>query len=126
MEDLTMQSINDLLSTYPGLPQAISMDKAIRFIRITASLKRHIIHCQKSDYDDNEAPELLPDAVHEFLSSALDLNDEFVQGCWVAFKRTIWMSDPNLHSSAADARIFHRYGKGYKLGELFKHRNHSS
>ncbi|KAF8957954.1 hypothetical protein BDZ97DRAFT_1924094 [Flammula alnicola] len=103
MEDLVMQHIHDLLSNYPGLPQAISMDKAIQFIRITASLKRGIIHSQKSNYDHNEAPEVLPDGVHQFLGGALDLNDEFVRGCWEAFKGTIWMYDPDHHSSAADA-----------------------
>ncbi|KAF8964966.1 hypothetical protein BDZ97DRAFT_1659637 [Flammula alnicola] len=97
------------------------MDKAIRFIRITASLKRDIIHSQKSNYNHAEAPEVLPDVVHEFLGGALDLDDEFVKGCWDAFKRTIWMYDPNLHSSAADARIFHMHGKDHSLGEFLKH-----
>ena len=119
MEDFTMQHIHELLSKYPGLPQAISMDKAIRFIRITASLKRSIIHSQKANYNSNEAPEVLPDSIHDFLGSALDLSDEFVQGCWEAFKWTIWLYESKLHSSAADAKIFHNHGKGHNLGEFF-------
>ncbi|KAF8967557.1 hypothetical protein BDZ97DRAFT_1980385 [Flammula alnicola] len=115
MEDLNMQRIHELLSRHPGLPQAIGMDKAIRFIRLTASLKRSIIHAQKPGYNQEDAPELLPDCVHEFLGSALDLSDEFVQGCWDTFKRTIWLYDPALHSSAADAKVFHKHAKGHNL-----------
>lgn len=126
MEDLTIQQIYKLLSIHPRLPQAISMDKAIRFIWITASLKRSIIHSQKADYDYNKTPEVLPDGLHEFLGGALDLADEFVQGCWEAFKQTIWMYEPELHSSAADMKIFHKHGKGHNLGESFQHRNHGS
>ncbi|PPR06065.1 hypothetical protein CVT26_005309, partial [Gymnopilus dilepis] len=62
-----------------------------------------------------DPPDRLPDAVHAFLGSALDLCDDYVQGCWDAFKSTIWHYDTSLHSSAADAKLFHQHGKQQNL-----------
>ena len=120
MAEFTMEQIYEQLSKQPGLPQAIGMDTAMRFIRLTASLKRSILHQQKPGYKEDEAPERLPDCVFAFLTSALALCDDYVQGCWDAFKTTIWHYNPKLHSSTADAQLFYEHGKNHNLGQLYK------
>ncbi|KAF8869217.1 hypothetical protein CPB84DRAFT_1694640, partial [Gymnopilus junonius] len=60
-------------------------------------------------------PNSLPDAVQEFLGSALNLCDEYVQGCWDVFKSTIWHYDPVQHSTVADAMLFQEHGKQQNL-----------
>lgn len=112
-----MECVYEQLSRYPGLPQAIGMDIATRFVRLAASLRRSILHAQKPGYNKEQAPERLPDTIHTFLGSALDLCDEFVQGCWDAFKTTIWQYNPEMHSSIADAKVFYEHGMGHSLCE---------
>ena len=118
MEDNSIQHIYKLLENHPGLPEAIDMDKVIRFIRLTASLKWSIIHAQKPGYNPKHPSKLLPDGMHNFLGSALGLALEFVQGCWDAFNQTIWNYDHTNHSSAADAKTFHIHSKEHNLGTL--------
>jgi hypothetical protein len=115
MEQFNMERVYAQLSRYPGLPQAIGMDTATRFIRLAASLRRGILHAQRPGYNGEEAPERLPDAIHAFLGSALNLCDDFVQGCWDTFKETIWQYNPSLHSSTADAKLFYEHGTGHSL-----------
>ncbi|PPQ84237.1 hypothetical protein CVT26_013001 [Gymnopilus dilepis] len=110
-----MEEIYKELAKYPGLPQAIGMDTAMRFIRLGVLLKRSILHAQKPGHAEDEAPDRLPDAVQEFLGSALGLSEQHVQGCWDAFKSTIWVFDPMQHTLVADARLFHEHGKQKNL-----------
>ena len=94
MEEFNMECVYKMLSRYPGLPQAIRIDTVTRFVRLAASLRWSILHAQKPGCNEEEAPERLPATVHAFLGSALDLCDNFVRGCWDAFKGTIWQYNP--------------------------------
>jgi hypothetical protein len=59
MERGDMETIYKQLSRYPGLPQAIGIDTATRFVRLAESLRRSILHAQKPGYNKKQAPEQL-------------------------------------------------------------------
>jgi len=120
MAEFSMEHIYKQLAKQPGLPEAIEMEAAMRFVHLAVSLKRTILHQQKPGYKEDAAPARLPDCVHAFLASSLGLCDEYVQGCWDAFKTTIWQFNPDLHSSAADAKLFYEHGKKHNLGQFPK------
>ena len=52
---------------------------------------------------------MLPLNVKDFLSHAVQILVEFVEGCWHAFARTVWQRDVNGDSIGADAS-FKLYG----------------
>ena len=111
-----MQDIHQRLLEQPGLAGAIKMDTAMRFVRLAASLKRDIVHVQKPTYDLSLPPPSLPQNIHTFLGSAVNLSDDFVTGCWRAFKTTVWSYDAKGHSSMADSLLFYKYGRNQHLG----------
>jgi len=45
--------------------------------------------------------------------AAVELSDDFVTGCWRAFKTTVWSYDAKGHSSMA---VFYKYGRNHHLG----------
>ena len=53
---------------------------------------------------------MLPLNVKDFLSHAVQIPGEFVEGCWHAFARTVWQRDVNGDSIGADTRLFKLYG----------------
>ena len=99
-----------LLERYPGLPGAIGMEKAMMFVRLATRLKDEILSKQKPGHDPSTPPDMLPLNVKDFLSHAVQIPGEFVEGCWHAFARTVWQRDVNGDSIGADARLFKLYG----------------
>lgn len=116
MQDLTLEEVYAQLLRHPGLAQAIGMETATRYVRLAASLKRYIIHAQKPGYNQEIPPPRLPHILYEFLGSALALSDDYVQGCWEAFKLTVWQHDPELYSPATEAGIFYKHARKHDLG----------
>jgi hypothetical protein len=106
----TFNEIHAMLDAIPGLSSAIGMEKAMTFVRLATQLKDEILSKQKVGHDANEPPNLLPENVQEFLGCAIDLPDEYVRGCWTAFRRTIWQRDINGDSTGADAKLFKEHG----------------
>jgi hypothetical protein len=113
----TIEEIHAILQDYPGLSGNLSIEKITRFIRLTAGLKRDILHAQKPTHLDTDIPNDLPDNVNTFLGGALNLSDDYVAGCWAAFKTTIWDYDATAHTNSADAKLFMEYGRKHGLGE---------
>ena len=99
-----------LLEQYPGLPGAIGMEKAMMFVRLATRLKDEILSKQKPGHDPSTPPDMLPLNVKDFLSHAVQIPGEFVEGCWHAFARTVWQRDVNGDSIGAYVRLFKLYG----------------
>jgi hypothetical protein len=116
MENLTMHNIHQCLLEQPGLTEAIKMETTMRFVPLAASLKRDIVHAQRSTYDPSVPPISLPHNIHIFLGSTLDLSDDFVTGCWKGFRGTIWSYEAKSLSSMTDSLLFYKYGKEHHLG----------
>ena len=114
----TFNEIHAMLEAIPGLSSAIGMEKAMTFVRLATRLKDEVLSKQKVGHDANDPPDLLPENVKEFLGSAIDLPDEYVNGCWTAFRQTIWQRDANGDSIGADARLFREHGLQGLLCEL--------
>jgi hypothetical protein len=109
----TYDNFNDileLLEQCPGLPGAIGMEKAMAFVRLATRLKDEITSKQKPGHDPNQPPDMLPPNVSDFLGHAVQIPDEYVSGCWYAFRRTVWQRNVNVDSVGADAKLFRRYG----------------
>lgn len=102
--------IHQHLKQYSGLSSAIGMEKAMTFVRLATRLKVEILSKQKPEHNPNEPPDKLPGNVKEFLGHAVDIPDNYVQGCWDAFRRTVWQRDANSDSVGADAELFKLYG----------------
>jgi hypothetical protein len=99
-----------MLDQVPGLADSIGMEKGMAFVRIATRLRDEIVSKQKAGYDPSKPPKTLPDNVHEFLSSAVNIPTEYVQGCWTAFAQTIWQRNTNGDSQGEDAKLFRQYG----------------
>ena len=99
-----------LLEQCPGLPGAIGMEKAMVFVRLATRLKDEIISKQKPGQDPSQLPDMLPPNVSDFLGHTVQIPDEYVSGCWHAFRQTVWQRDVNGDSVGADAKLFKEYG----------------
>lgn len=122
--DVSMSEVHQLLSMHPGLSDVLRMEDAMRFIRLATSLKKHIIHAQKSTYNEAYPPSVLPPEIHQFLGSAMNLCADFLDGCWMAFRHTVWTYDCSEHTPASDAHLFHEHRSMYRLSKskyLFLH-----
>src|ERR1700685_4284266 len=86
------------------------MEKAMAFVRLATRLKDEFVSKQKPDHDPNQPPDVLPPNVSSFLGHAIQIPDEYVSGCWHAFRRTVWQRDVNGDSVGVDARLFRQYG----------------
>ena len=106
----TFNEIHTMLEAVPGLSSTIGMEKAMSFVRLATKLKDEILSKQKVGHDASEAPDILPENVKEFLGRAIDLPDEYVHGCWTAFRWTVWHRDVKGDSMGADAKLFRDYG----------------
>ena len=111
-----MEQVYAQLLRHPGLAQAIGMETATRYVHLGASLKHYIIHAQKPSYNQKIPPPSLPHIIHEFLGSALALLDDYVQGCWEAFKLTIWQHNPEVCSPTTEAGVFYKHACNQDLG----------
>ncbi|KAJ7862197.1 hypothetical protein B0H13DRAFT_1900205 [Mycena leptocephala] len=74
------------LSAVPGLCDSIGMEKGMQFIRLAARLKDKIITAQPPSHGAAEPPADIPDDIRTFLSAAVDLPMDYVDGCWKAFR----------------------------------------
>lgn len=115
----SFSEIHAILDRIPGLVNSIGMEKGMAFIRLATQLKDEIASKQKVGYDVSEPPHTLPHNVHEFLSEAIDIPSEYVQGCWTAFAHTIWQRDTNGDSRGEDAKLFKQYGLQGLLCETY-------
>jgi hypothetical protein len=106
----TFNEIHTMLEAVPGLSSTIGMEKAMSFVRLATKLKDEILSKQKVGHNASEAPDVLPENVKEFLGGAIDLPDEYIHGCWTAFRRTIWQRDMDDDSMGLDAKLFRDYG----------------
>jgi len=106
----TFDDIHELLKKCTGLSSTIGMEKAMTFIRLATCLKDEILSKQKADYDPNSPPDSLPANVRDFLGHAVNIPNNYVQGCWDAFGRTVWERDANGDSVGADAKLFKMFG----------------
>ncbi|KAJ7444455.1 hypothetical protein FB451DRAFT_75782, partial [Mycena latifolia] len=108
-----MDNFNEIyatLSTVPGLCDSIGMEKAMAFVRLAGRLKDTITTAQPPSHDAAEAPQELPDGIRTFLSSAVDLPTEYIDGCWKAFGDLIWTYDEDGKTKGSDAEAFKKYG----------------
>jgi hypothetical protein len=110
--------IHAMLEQVPGLASSIGMEKGMAFVRLATRLKDEILSKQKAKHDPGQPPQTLPENVSEFLSNAVEILPEYVQGCWTAFAHTIWQRDVNGDSRGEDAKLFRRYGLQGLLCEL--------
>jgi hypothetical protein len=74
-----------LLEQYPGLPCAIGMEMAMTFVQLATCLKDEILSKQKPGHDPSKPLDVLLPNIRDFLSHAVQIPDEFVEGCWHAF-----------------------------------------
>jgi hypothetical protein len=77
-----------------------------------------VLFKQEVGHDTNNPSDLLPGNVKEFLGSAIDLPDKYVDRCWMVFRRTIWQWDVNGDSIGADAKLFREHGLQGLMCEL--------
>jgi hypothetical protein len=84
------------------------MEKAMTFVQLATHLKDEILSKQKLGHDPSKPPDVLPPNIRDFLSHAVQIADEFVEGCWHAFGQTVWQWDVN--GDSADAKLFKLYG----------------
>jgi hypothetical protein len=77
-----------------------------------------VLFKQEVGHDTNNPSDLLPENVKEFLGSAIDLPDKYVDRCWMVFRRTIWQWDVNGDSIGADAKLFREHGLQGLMCEL--------
>jgi hypothetical protein len=109
----TIHAIYERLAQVPGLVHAIGLYKATHFIRLAAYLKRELLHNQQATLSDSDIPETLPGAIRTFLSAAMGLSSEMIDGCWGALKRNVWLYDPHEHSTASDATVFDEHAPAH-------------
>ncbi|KAF9472521.1 hypothetical protein BDN70DRAFT_909125 [Pholiota conissans] len=81
---VTMTCIHQLLSMQAGLSNILKMEDTMHFVRLSASLKQHIIHIQKPSYNETILPDALPVEINEFLGNALNLDPECINGSMCA------------------------------------------
>jgi hypothetical protein len=86
----TFNVIHTQLNTVSGLCDSMGMEKGMEFIQSAARLKDLIIHLQPPSYDPSQAPHKIPNNIKSLLSSTLDIPDQFVDGCWTAFRHLVW------------------------------------
>ncbi|KAJ7717626.1 hypothetical protein DFH07DRAFT_785115 [Mycena maculata] len=101
----TFNEIYAALNAVPGLCESIGMEKGMAFVRLAARLKdATITTAQSANHDATETPDELPEGIRTFLSSAVDLPMEYIDGCWNAFgnllgleaeagQRPLWRGD---------------------------------
>jgi hypothetical protein len=117
MDFVTMQTIYETLSKYSNLPQVLTMEAAMRFVRLAAYLKRAIIHLLKSCTNEDSPPLKLPQEILQFLASAMQLTYEQTTGCWEAFRNSVWNYSSIEHSANADTCLFYAHGREHQLSE---------
>jgi hypothetical protein len=77
----SFNEIHVMLDWIPTLVNLIRMEKGMAFIWLTTWLKDKIASKQKVGYDASEPLQTLPHNVHEFLSEAVNIPSEYVEGC---------------------------------------------
>lgn len=115
-----MTSIADIyqcLAQYEGLAQSLTIEKIMDFIRLGTLLKEEILALQRDDHDPADSPSDLPANIRQFLSSATEIQEAFIDGCWGALREVIWNYDANAQASFAFE--FEAYGHSNTLSKSF-------
>ncbi|KAJ7629156.1 hypothetical protein DFH06DRAFT_1141160 [Mycena polygramma] len=91
-----MDNFNEIhaaLSSVPGLCESIGMEKAMVFVRLASRLKDSILAAQPPSHPADTAPTAseIPEAIRTFLGGAVELPDEYIDGCRKAFGNFIWL-----------------------------------
>ncbi|KAF8234816.1 hypothetical protein L208DRAFT_1546015 [Tricholoma matsutake] len=112
----TMNQVHELLNMVPGLGDSITMETAMEFIWLGASLKDVIIMVQPAMHHEHDIPNALPPHVRSFLGLATNISEAFVDGCWTAFNSVIWNFEGNTgNTSKRDAAQFRAFGLDHLL-----------
>ena len=105
----TFDTIHELLKQCLGLSGKTGMEKGMTFVRLATRLKDEILMQQRPSYNPEEPPDRLPEKVSEFLGYAVNITDEYIEGCWNVFQQLVWHRDANGDSAGADAKLFRHY-----------------
>ena len=113
-----MSTIHEILSKYDDLSHILTMEKAMRFVRLASYLKQAIIHHRKkAPLADDTYPLKLPSTIHQFLASAMQLTLQQTSGCWEAFRNTVWNYNLLDHSLNADYQLFYAHRREHCLSK---------
>ena len=91
----TFDTIHELLKQCLGLSGKIGMEKGMTFVRLATRLKDEILMQQRPSYNPEEPPDRLPEKVSEFQGYAVNIPDEYIEGCWNVFRQLVWHRDAN-------------------------------
>lgn len=84
------------LTAVPGLCDSIGMEKSMKFILLAASWKDAILALQQPPLHQVHVPPVtLPEIITTRLGDTLQIQDEYIEGCWKAFKNVIWTYNEN-------------------------------
>lgn len=83
------------LTAVPGLCDSIGMEKSMKFILLAASWKDVILALEPPLQEVHEPPVTLPEIIRTRLGTTLQIQDEYIEGCWKAFKNVIWTYNGN-------------------------------
>ncbi|KAF8221009.1 hypothetical protein L208DRAFT_1462549 [Tricholoma matsutake] len=105
----TFNELHEVLKGFPGLGDAVGMEKAMEFIQLTASLKDAILTAQPVSHSPDDIPSEMPEHVCLFVGLSMDMPEHFVEGCWSAFSDVIWCFEDG-QASKWDTEKFKEYG----------------
>ena len=108
----------ELLRTNADALTTITLANLFHFVTYATRLKDDILLPQPAVYSPLVAPELLPQSVLHFLSSACGFSLETMEHCWTILKDIIWHSDnfsPEGTNFEACARVFLAHGHTFGL-----------
>ena len=111
----TFDTIHEPLKQCLGLSGKIGMEKGMTFVHLATRLKDEILMQQRPSYNPEEPPDRLPEKVSEFLGYAVNIPDEYIEGCWNVFRQLVWHRDTNGDSAGADTKLFRHYGLQHLL-----------
>lgn len=114
-----MADVFRVLNQYDGLTEVLSIEKVMDFIRLGTLLKQDILATQQPNHNPDTSPTELPQDIRLFLSSATELEEKYVDGCWEALRDVIWRYDTNAQTSFA--LRFEAYGLSKNLSKSWLH-----
>ncbi|KAI0309415.1 hypothetical protein OF83DRAFT_1072073 [Amylostereum chailletii] len=117
-----VSSLISPLLTHPNLAASVTVDSLLLFFRLITHLKERLSwHCTSSQ---TGPPPSLPSDVHQFLVTALRVNDpSVISDLWALFRDIAWSlsppkdSDPDGSQRAGDLLgVFMRCGLAFDIG----------
>ncbi|KDQ65005.1 hypothetical protein JAAARDRAFT_245691 [Jaapia argillacea MUCL 33604] len=110
----TFDAIFTSLQQFPDLFSSLSFNHAVKFVHHASILKPDIIKLTQrsdsvpesaSDVSASSIPDQLPSNIRTLLSESVNICEEHVDGCWVAFKQAAWEFDSKEFEQ--DFKAFH-------------------